>query len=68
MKKKGRIFRANVAAFTGGVGSTWGFLLCWLKNIYWSSRSLISYSPGSTNKAEQQNITSTSLTLLGSGW
>jgi len=22
MKKKGRIFRANVAAFTGGVGST----------------------------------------------
>jgi len=26
MKKKGRIFRANVAAFTGGVGSTMGFV------------------------------------------
>ena len=49
---------------------TWGFLLCWLKNKYWSSRPLIICSPGWTNKAEQQNILSTALTLLssGSGW
>jgi hypothetical protein len=46
---------------------TWGFLLCWLKNIYSSSRSLISCSSGLTNKAEQKNITSTALTLLSSG-
>jgi len=29
--------------------------------------SLFSYSPGWTNKAGQQNITSTTLTLLSSG-
>jgi len=29
--------------------------------------SLVSRSPGWTNKAEQQNITSTALTLLNSG-
>jgi len=48
---------------------TWGFLLCWLTNIYSSSRSLIICSPGSTNTAEQQNIFSSSLILLifGSG-
>jgi hypothetical protein len=30
-------------------------------------RSLLIYSPGRTNKAEQQNITSTALTLLSFG-
>ena len=49
---------------------TWGFLLCWLTNIYWSFGSLITCIPGWTNKAELQNIISTALTLLSSssGW
>ena len=46
---------------------TLGFLLCWLTNINSSSRSLIICGPGWTNKAEQQNITSTALTLLSFG-
>jgi hypothetical protein len=47
-----------------------GFSACWLKNIYWSSRTLIICSPGCPNKAGQKDITSTISTSLnfGSGW
>ena len=44
---------------------TLGFLLCWLTNIYWSSRSLLSCSPGWPNKYQPHIVTSTSVILLG---
>ena len=44
---------------------TLGFLLCWLTNINWSSRSLLNCSPGWPNKSQLHIVTSTSVILLG---